>query len=176
MAAAPLLAAADGKGGHASGDVAAVRAAATSASQQRASATLVMHIYSSTRANVVNVGDSRAYSFRHYRLAQISSYRPVGAGLIRVGPLSAGGESIHLDRHVVTRALGHRRGGVGGPPILTSRCGGRFLLRANRWSGEAADPTVTSLRGAHADPQEPADVLGDLTGRRCHVDTARSAA
>lgn len=55
---------------------------------------------------LVHVGDSRAYLIRNGRITQITDDHSVVAEMVRRGTLSADAAETHPARHVITRALG----------------------------------------------------------------------
>lgn len=55
---------------------------------------------------VVHVGDSRAYLIRDGRITQVTEDHSVVAEMVRRGTLSASDAESHPARHVITRALG----------------------------------------------------------------------
>jgi serine/threonine protein phosphatase PrpC len=131
-----LVAVADGMGGAAAGEVAAQlairairqlsapinndrlraaledanaairRTAASDPSKAGMGTTMTAVAVDNGTAQIVHVGDSRAYLWRHQQLRQLTDDHSVVAEMVRRGTLSADEAAHHPHRNVITRALG----------------------------------------------------------------------
>lgn len=115
---------------------------------------------------VVNVGDSRVYLFENGVLGQLSVDHSLVQELIDAGELHPRAREQHVDRHVITRALG---GGQRSSPdlwALPAERGHRLLVCSDGLSSEVRDDEIAWILSLHPSPASAADALVDAALQR----------
>jgi protein phosphatase len=108
---------------------------------------------------LANVGDSRAYRYRHGSLEQLTHDHSVAEELVARGELTQAQAEIHPHRHILTRALGV------GPDVdvdvweVVPRQGDRLLLCSDGLTNELTVEGISEVLDATDDPQAAADDL-----------------
>ncbi len=111
------------------------------------------------RADIVHVGDSRAYLWRDGALRQLTEDHSVVAELVRRGSISEEEAEHHPHRNVITRALGAE------PDVQVDRVseelvdGDVLLLCSDGLYGEVSDAGIAEIMGEAASIDAAADAL-----------------
>ncbi|MBS2939462.1 serine/threonine-protein phosphatase [Nocardioides sp. J2M5] len=109
---------------------------------------------------VVNIGDSRIYSWSEGRFEQLSHDHSLVQELIDAGELEPSLAAGHPERNVVTRALGAVRGAPVDYSLIPAAELGTLLLCSDGITAELDDSAVARIMGRHAhDPREAAEML-----------------
>lgn len=184
----PLFAVADGMGGHLAGDVAsqlaiealssgvlsdseALVSAVRDANRQifeRASedplltgmGTTITALYAAdSSAQIVHVGDSRAYLFRDDDLQRLTKDHTHVGRLVEEGRLSPEDADRHPQRSYLERALGVDPEVDVDVQVLDTLPGDRLLLCSDGLYGMIDEASILAILGAEEDPQRAADRL-----------------
>lgn len=175
---------ADGMGGHASGDVAsrivretllasadtplaeAIRkahtaiadAAAADTTHENMGSTVVAARINDKQGEIVWVGDSRAYLWRHKRLQLLTRDHSFLEMLRQQEDLTEEQIRGHPNRHLVTQTLG-----IGAPEpsssMLSLRTRDRLLLCSDGLNDELEDKEIAEILGKHATAEAAAEAL-----------------
>ncbi len=117
------------------------------------------------RADIVHVGDSRAYLWRDGALRQLTEDHSVVAELVRRGSISEEEAEHHPHRNVITRALGAE------PDVQVDRVseqlmdGDVLLLCSDGLYGEVGDAEVTEVLSEAASLEAAAEALVERANR-----------
>jgi serine/threonine protein phosphatase PrpC len=112
--------------------------------------TLVALMVAESRVALAHVGDSRAYLIRGGRIRQLTHDHSLVAELVRRREISARDALGHPHRHVLTRALGVRRGVEPDLAELTPDVGDTFVLCSDGLTGHVRDEEI--MRGVLSQP------------------------
>jgi len=112
--------------------------------------TLVALMVGESRVALAHVGDSRAYLIRAGSIRQLTHDHSLVAELVRRREISARDALGHPHRHVLTRALGVRRGVEPDLAELTPAVGDTFVLCSDGLTGHVRDEEI--LRGVLSQP------------------------
>ncbi len=104
--------------------------------------TLVAVLASPNRIALAHVGDSRAYLIRAGRIRQLTDDHSLVAELVRRHEISETAARGHPHRHVLTRALGVRRGVEADLAELTPAAGDSFVLCSDGLTGHVRDEEI----------------------------------
>jgi len=188
LTAPPLFAVADGMGGHRAGEVASAGAirtlregaghdtdslvaavqAANRAVHTEASAnpdlagmgtTITAMMTRHDAAQIVHVGDSRAYLLRDGRLRRLTQDHTVVERLAREGKIPADEVDRHPQRSVLERALGVSPEVDVDVQLLDVRPGDRLLLCTDGLTSMLDDDDIREILEATPDPQAAAQAL-----------------
>ena len=189
LARPPLFVVADGLGGQAAGEVAAqllvdrldrlpssptaaelvagiesangaIRDAASAEDGLRGmSTTCVAFLLTDTGAQVVHVGDSRAYRLRAGALERLTEDHSVVAELVRGGVIDASAAETDQRRHMLTQALGSANRIAIASASLDVAAGDRYLLCSDGLHGQVADAEIEAVLRPESDPGVAADEL-----------------
>ena len=117
------------------------------------------------RADIVHVGDSRAYLWRDGALRQLTEDHSVVAELVRRGSISEEEAEHHPHRNVITRALGAEpdvQGDRGSEQLMD---GDVLLLCSDGLYGEVGDAEVTEVLSEAASLEAAAEALVERANR-----------
>jgi len=128
--------------------------------------TLVALLSVGGRAALAHVGDSRAYLVRRGRIRQLTDDHSLVGELQRRGELTAEAAQRHPHRHVLTRALGVRRGVEPDLAELSLAAGDVFVLCTDGLTTHVKDEEIAELVESGADEQTAAKALIDLANER----------
>jgi protein phosphatase len=104
--------------------------------------TLVAVLAGPERVALAHVGDSRAYLVRAGRIRQLTDDHSLVAELVRRREISETAARGHPHRHVLTRALGVRRGVEADLAELTPAAGDTFILCSDGLTGHVDDDEI----------------------------------
>jgi len=107
--------------------------------------TLVAVLASPNRIALAHVGDSRAYLIRGDRIRQLTDDHSLVAELVRRHEISETAARGHPHRHVLTRALGVRRGVEADLAELTPVPGDSFVLCSDGLTGHVRDEEICEI-------------------------------
>lgn len=107
--------------------------------------TLVSAVILGKTAQILNVGDSRAYLIRDHSIAQITRDHSVVAELVAMGELTAEQARIHPNRNLITRAIGVEEQVDADLFSITLRRGDRLLLCSDGLTNTLDIDTICSL-------------------------------
>lgn len=184
----PLFAVADGMGGHLAGEVASQLAIEALSSQvlsdsealisavrdanrqifERASkdplltgmGTTITALYAGdSSAQIVHVGDSRAYLFRGNELERLTKDHTHVGRLVEEGRLSPEDADRHPQRSYLEKALGVDQDVDVDVQVLDTLPGDRILLCSDGLYGMIDDAAIASILQEQDDPQDAADRL-----------------
>jgi len=108
---------------------------------------------------LANVGDSRAYLFRHERLRRVTIDHSYVQELVSTGHITEDEARNHPRRNIITRALGIEPDVKVDWWTLPLVRGDRFLLCSDGLVDEVDDAEITATLIAESDPQRAADLL-----------------
>jgi len=128
--------------------------------------TLVTLLSVGERAALAHVGDSRAYLVRRGRIRQLTDDHSLVGELQRRGELTADAAQRHPHRHVLTRALGVRRGVEPDLAELSLAPGDVFVLCTDGLTTHVKDEEIAERVEAESDEQGAATALVDLANER----------
>jgi protein phosphatase len=128
--------------------------------------TLVALLAVGDRAALAHVGDSRAYLVRRGRVRQLTDDHSLVGELQRRGELTPDAAREHPHRHVLTRALGVRRGVEADLAELTLAVGDVFVLCTDGLTTHVRDEELAEIVAGEDDPQVAAKALVDLANAR----------
>ncbi|HVP30459.1 MAG TPA: Stp1/IreP family PP2C-type Ser/Thr phosphatase [Myxococcota bacterium] len=128
--------------------------------------TLVGLLTIGERAALAHVGDSRAYLVRRARVRQLTDDHSLVGELQRRGELTADAAQRHPHRHVLTRALGVRRGVEPDLAELSLTPGDVFVLCTDGLTTHVRDEEIAEIVEAEPDEQVAAKALVDLANER----------
>ncbi len=128
--------------------------------------TLVALLAVGERAALAHVGDSRAYLVRRGRVRQLTDDHSLVGELQRRGELTPDAAREHPHRHVLTRALGVRRGVEADLAELTLAVDDVFVLCTDGLTTHVRDEELAEIVADEHDPQVAAKALVDLANER----------
>lgn len=128
--------------------------------------TLVALLASEGRVALAHVGDSRAYLIRGRRIRQLTDDHSLVAELVRRHEITARAARGHPHRHVLTRALGVRRGVEADLAELTPAANDTFVLCSDGLTGHVGDEEIAETVLTAADLEAGAEQLVDLANSR----------
>ncbi len=108
---------------------------------------------------LVNVGDSRAYRYRHGQLEQLTADHSLAEEMVRTGELTASEAAVHPHRHILTRALGVTDEVATDLWRIRPVTGDRYLLCSDGLTNEIDDHQIAEVLDAVSDRQRAADLL-----------------
>jgi len=143
-----------------------IRAAGDRADARSMGTTAVALILSATDAGlswlVVNIGDSRAYVLKSGDLEQISVDHSYVQELVDSGQLTSEEARSHVDRNVITRALGVSELAQADYWVRAVVPNERYLLCSDGLTGEVEDQLIEEVLLAETSPENAAHRLGEL--------------
>lgn len=110
--------------------------------------TLVSAVIVGHRAEIINVGDSRAYLIRDKALEQITRDHSVVADLVARGEITREQALHHPNRNLITRAVGVEESVESDLFSLHLRRGDRLLLCSDGLSNTLSEDELLSLSGS----------------------------
>lgn len=183
----PLLAVADGMGGHQGGEVASKLALETLKKAADGQAALVEVVHEANRAvfdkaaqdpglagmgttltvflvegntlRLAHVGDSRAYLLRDGQLQQITKDHTVVQRMVDEGRITAPEAHIHPQRSILTRALGVDQEIQVDQASIEPQPGDRLLLCSDGLTGMIDEEVILGILTQEQDPQAASDAL-----------------
>jgi PPM family protein phosphatase len=183
----PLFAVADGMGGHLAGDVASQMAIEQLVAEYRASdsisgavrhanraifraaqsdpelsgmgTTITAMIAGEDSAQIVHVGDSRAYLLRNGDLSRITQDHTVVGRLVQQGRIAPEDADRHPQRSYLERALGVDPDVEVDVYVLDTSAGDRILLCSDGLFGMIDDDVILAVLDREKDPQRAAERL-----------------
>lgn len=111
--------------------------------------TLTAALVWGTHAYLAQVGDSRAYLYRHRRLVQLTEDQTLVHEMVSSGALTPEQARVHPQRNMITQALGCPQPIVAALGKVALRRGDRLLLCSDGLHGEVQDDEIagTFARG-----------------------------
>ncbi|MDQ4148607.1 MAG: Stp1/IreP family PP2C-type Ser/Thr phosphatase [Actinomycetota bacterium] len=183
----PVFAVADGMGGHSAGDVASAMAIKLLDQQLKDSEALTAAVRTANRAiyekassdpdlsgmgttitamyankdsaQIVHVGDSRAYLLRRGELSRITQDHTVVGRLVQQGRISPEDADRHPQRSYLERALGVDPHVEVDVHVLETMPGDRILLCSDGLHGMIDDDQILGVLKKYSDPQKAAEGL-----------------
>ncbi|MCL4242263.1 MAG: serine/threonine-protein phosphatase [Dehalococcoidia bacterium] len=132
--------------------------------------TLVAAVVEGAAANLVNIGDSRAYLFHMGQLVQVTEDDSWVAGEVRAGRLSPADADTHPWRNVITRGIGVDEVAEPTPTTLSLGPGDALLLCTDGlFKMVSSEDTARTLATA-ADAGDAARALVELANARGGLD------
>ena len=110
---------------------------------------------------IVNIGDSRVYSWDGARLTQLSVDHSAVQELLDAGAISQAEAGLHPERNVITRALGASDDVDVDVWMLPAGGEQTFLICSDGLSKELADDQIAAILREHPNDERLADVLAD---------------
>ncbi|NYI46694.1 protein phosphatase [Nocardioides aromaticivorans] len=110
---------------------------------------------------VANLGDSRAYSYAHGVLEQISKDHSVVQELIDAGRITREEAIGHPERHVITRAIGALTDAEPDFSLVPAGPGSRLLLCSDGLTSELSDTALVHILTGQLPPDEVVATLVD---------------
>jgi len=107
--------------------------------------TLSAAVLNDRRGQVVHVGDSRVYLFRHPMLTKLTRDHTLIAELVERRHVSAGGAAHHPLRHVLSRSLGTAEGVEADIRELSLLPGDRLILASDGLAKALSEVSLQSL-------------------------------
>lgn len=187
MAQLPLLAVADGMGGHQGGEVASKLALETLKKAADGQVALVEVVHQANRAvfdkaaqdpglagmgttltvflvdgntlRLAHVGDSRAYLLRDGQLQQITKDHTVVQRMVDEGRITPPEAQIHPQRSILTRALGVDEDIQVDQASIEPQPGDRLLLCSDGLTGMIEEDVILRILTQEQDPQAASDAL-----------------
>ncbi len=195
----PLYAVADGMGGHKGGEVASrlaletletefrerrdelsqqIRDANTAVFERSRSddsvegmgTTLTAVVLRELTAQLVHVGDSRAYLLRAGDLRRLTDDHTLVNRMVRSGEISEAEAEVHPHRSVLTRSLGTDPDVAVDEFTVALTDGDRLLLCSDGLTGMVTEEQIRVILEAAPDPQDAADRLVRAANRAGGVD------
>ena len=124
--------------------------------------TLVSAVVLGRRAELINVGDSRAYLIRDHAITQITRDHSVVAELVALGEITPEEALHHPNRNLITRAVGVEEQVKSDLFSLQLRRGDRLLLCSDGLSNTLSEEELLALAG---DGRSAAKVCHALVNR-----------
>ncbi len=149
----------------ATANTALIQQAEANPAQAGMGTTLVAALLHGRYLLVANVGDSRAYLFRHRQLTQITHDHSWVAEQLAAGVLTAEESARHPNRNVITHSLGPDRDPTPDLFHLTVQPGDRLLLCTDGLSNIITGAELTEFLASYPSDQA-ADLLLDRTLER----------
>lgn len=188
LVAGPVVAVADGMGGHLGGEVAAslavqvlerltergegsladrVREANRAVFERSVldrsvagmGTTLTAAELHGDRARLAHVGDSRAYLFRDGSLTRLTEDHTLVQRMVRDGELTSSEAERHPHRNILTRVVGVEPDVAVDEMELELRAGDRLLLCSDGLTGMLPDERIEAILREEPDPQAAVDLL-----------------
>lgn len=128
--------------------------------------TLVAVLAGEGRIALAHVGDSRAYLIRAGRIRQLTDDHSLVAELVRRREISETAARGHPHRHVLTRALGVKRGVEADLAELTPTPGDSFVLCSDGLTGHVDDEEICETVMGEVDPESACARLVNLANSR----------
>ena len=128
--------------------------------------TLVALLAGGGRLGLLHVGDSRAYLIRRGRIRQLTDDHSLVAEMVRRREISELDAREHPHRHVLTRAVGVRRGVEGDLAELTPESGDLVVLCSDGLTGHLDDREIGTLATRCPDLETGCNQMVDLANRR----------
>ncbi|MCU0704886.1 MAG: protein phosphatase 2C domain-containing protein [Fimbriiglobus sp.] len=112
---------------------------------------------------VAGVGDSRCYSLRDGKIAQLTVDHSLAQALVEANTITPAEAKEHKFRNVLWKYLGSKEVGDGPDvAVVPIKDGDRFLLCTDGLSGVVTDDNLTAYISGQADMQACAEGLGQL--------------
>jgi len=127
--------------------------------------TVTAAVVQGTRVLIAHVGDSRAYLLRNSHLERLTRDHSVVADMVRNGTLTEEEARHHVNRSVITRALGSDPTVPVDTLEVTAQEGDRFLLCTDGLHGPVRDEKIADILISAPSPRSAADSLVDAAIR-----------
>lgn len=137
--------------------------------------TLVSAVVSGRRAEILNVGDSRAYLVRGNTITQITRDHSVVAELVAAGSLTPEEAAVHPNRNLITRAVGVEPTVESDVYSLRLRRGDRLLLCSDGLSNTLTETELFSYVKCSRDAALVCQALIDLAVEKGARDNVTAA-
>ena len=137
--------------------------------------TLVSAVVHGRRAEIINVGDSRAYLIRGRKITQITRDHSVVAELVASGSLTPEEAAVHPNRNLITRAVGVEPAVEADHYSLRLRPGDRLFLCSDGLSNTLTEAELFAFTRCSRDAAVACQALVDLAlekGARDNVTAA----
>jgi protein phosphatase len=121
--------------------------------------TLVAILATRERVALAHVGDSRAYLVRRGRIRCLTDDHSLVGELLRRRQIDESTAREHPHRHVLTRAVGVRRGVQPDLAELTPLAGDLFLMCSDGLTTHVRDEEIGELVASGGEPQQICDAL-----------------
>jgi protein phosphatase len=111
---------------------------------------------------IINVGDSRCYSFHpDVGLIQVTRDHSIVQELVDAGAITPSEAAVHPDRNLITRAIGVDESVVADLFVVPRPYPERFLLCSDGVSGQLSDEAMAQCLATHVDPANAVQALLD---------------
>ena len=124
--------------------------------------TLVLAYFDKEVWRIINVGDSRAYTYYQDQLEQITVDHSLVEELVRSGKLDRDDPLYHANRNVIMRAMGVDAYVEEDLFEVPARSGMRLLLCSDGLHGLVDDETIARVLGEEPDPDQAIERLVNL--------------
>lgn len=111
------------------------------------------------RLALVNIGDSRLYAVTESGILQLTADHSIVAELVRAGRITASEAEFHVDRHILTRALGMESEVLVDGWEVQAGTGSHFLICSDGLHNELDEDEIVEILHRGGDPAEAAGGL-----------------
>ena len=108
---------------------------------------------------VAHVGDSRAYLYRNGQLTRLTEDHSLVQQLVNEGRMTPEEAEVHIQKNIITRALGMDSEVEVDTAIYRRRPGDRLMLCTDGLSGVVSEQQMKRVLGRFGDPQEAVEEL-----------------
>jgi serine/threonine protein phosphatase PrpC len=122
-------------------------------------ATVVLVLLRGGKAYIVNMGDSRAYLYRKYRLKQLTEDHSVVGILLRNGDITRDEAKTHPARGRLSRYVGMEGEVYPDVRTLGMKAGDRLLLCSDGLTNMVSDDEIALVLAEGSDPQSACEAL-----------------
>jgi serine/threonine protein phosphatase PrpC len=108
---------------------------------------------------LAHVGDSRAYLYRNGQLTRLTEDHSLVQQLVNEGRMTPEEAEVHIQKNIITRALGMDSEVEVDTAIYRRRPGDRLMLCTDGLSGVVSEQQMKRVLGRFGDPQEAVEEL-----------------